>query len=249
LGWGYGTLATEVYDLDKPIGSSFGDVEYYRGLLEGVDGRVLEPAVGTGRIMVPLLQAGFVVDGYDSSPEMLTVCRERCADRGLDPVIFEADMTSFVAVEPYSAVIVPTGSITLVRGRERLTRALAGFRECLKPGGRALLDVPPPRMLAEPEPIRSWTAEPFIWTLQTIHVAYDAAQNQTTRWLRYEKWHDGALEATELQLFCLQHWSITEFAALLREAGFANVTVSADYTPNASPGPASDIWTFEGIRA
>lgn len=27
--WDYGTLASEVYELDKPIGHSFGDVEFY----------------------------------------------------------------------------------------------------------------------------------------------------------------------------------------------------------------------------
>ncbi|CAA9461369.1 MAG: SAM-dependent methyltransferase [uncultured Rubrobacteraceae bacterium] len=29
----YGRLATEVYDIDKPIGHSFGDVEFYLGRL------------------------------------------------------------------------------------------------------------------------------------------------------------------------------------------------------------------------
>jgi hypothetical protein len=33
VSWEYGTLATEIYEQDKPIGHSFGDVEYYRQLL------------------------------------------------------------------------------------------------------------------------------------------------------------------------------------------------------------------------
>ncbi len=43
MSWGYGTLVTEVYELDKPIGHSFGDVEYYLRHLAGVTGRILEP--------------------------------------------------------------------------------------------------------------------------------------------------------------------------------------------------------------
>jgi SAM-dependent methyltransferase len=78
----YGKLATEVYDIDKPIGRSFGDVEFYQERLRSCTGRILEPAVGTGRILIPLLEAGLVVDGVDNSPEMLTVCRARCAERG-----------------------------------------------------------------------------------------------------------------------------------------------------------------------
>jgi len=33
MSWEYGALAAEVHDLGKPIGRSFGDVEYYTGLL------------------------------------------------------------------------------------------------------------------------------------------------------------------------------------------------------------------------
>jgi hypothetical protein len=40
MSWDYGTLATEIYEIDKPIGHSFGDVEFYAGLLAGaVTGR------------------------------------------------------------------------------------------------------------------------------------------------------------------------------------------------------------------
>jgi hypothetical protein len=42
----YGPLATEVHDLDKPIGRPFADVEYYTGLLADVSGPILDPATG-----------------------------------------------------------------------------------------------------------------------------------------------------------------------------------------------------------
>ena len=38
MSWDYGTLATEIYEIDKPIGHSFGDVEYYAALLAGQAG-------------------------------------------------------------------------------------------------------------------------------------------------------------------------------------------------------------------
>jgi SAM-dependent methyltransferase len=248
LSWGYGILATEVYDLDKPIGSSFGDVEYYRSLLEDVDGRVLEPAVGTGRIMIPLLEAGVTVDGFDNSPQMLEVCRRRSSERGWDPVIFDGDMTSYVADEPYAAVIIPTGSIALLGGRELVCGALECFRNCLVPGGRLVMDLGAPQLLGDSEPMRSWTSEPFIWTLQTMHIEYDPVANQTVRWLRYDKWRDGALVASELQTFRLQHWSISEFTQLLEGAGFADVSVTADYLPDGAPEPDAGMWTFHARR-
>lgn len=39
----YHSLSAQVYQIDKPIGCSFGDVEYYQERLKGVDGRILEP--------------------------------------------------------------------------------------------------------------------------------------------------------------------------------------------------------------
>jgi SAM-dependent methyltransferase len=96
VSWDYGRLATEVYELDKPVGRSFGALEYYARQLAGVTGRILEPATGTGRVLIPLLEAGFAVEGLDTSPEMLAVCRQHCRDRGLDPVLREADMTALV---------------------------------------------------------------------------------------------------------------------------------------------------------
>lgn len=53
----YGELCTEVYDLTKEIGHSFGgDVEYYRDRLKQCKGRILEAMVGSGRVIIPLLE-------------------------------------------------------------------------------------------------------------------------------------------------------------------------------------------------
>jgi SAM-dependent methyltransferase len=217
-------------------------------VLAGTSGRILEPAAGTGRILIPLLEAGLQVEGLDSSPQMLAVCRQHCRDRGLDPVLREADMTSFAQPDSYEAVIIPTGSITLLDGRNTALQALSCFRESLVPYGRLLVDVPSPQLVTEPEPMRYWRHDPYLWTLQTMHIDYDPAANQTTRFLRYEKWQDGSLLATELQPFCLQHWSLQEFEGVLAEAGFIDIHVTADYQDDRAPGPDSDDWTFHAVR-
>ena len=244
MSWEYGALATEVYELDKPVGRSFADVGYYTDLLADVSGRILEPATGTGRILIPLLAAGYEVEGLDSSPEMLASCRQHCRDRGLDPVLREADMTIFVQLAAYEAVIIPAGSIALLDGRKATLQALACFRDSLVPGGRLFVDVPVPRPAAEDEAMRYWRRGSHLWTLQTMHIEYDPVANQTTRFLRYDKWQDGTLRMTELQTFRLQHWSSQEFEDLLAEAGFTGTLVTADYQDSCTAGPASTVWTF-----
>ncbi len=250
MSWEYGRLATEIYELDKPVGRSFAALEYYTRQLAGVTGRVLEPACGTGRVLVPLLEAGFAVEGLDISPDMLAICRQHCRDRGLDPVLREADMTALAEPDGYQAIIIPAGSIMLLDGRDAVPRALAGFRESLAPGGRLILDVDAPSLAAGP-PVtaaRYWERDPYLWTLQVMHYSYDAAANRTTSLLRYEKWRGGGLVATELQRFRLQYWSLPEFGRLLADAGFTDVTVTADHREGRQPGPRSFAWTFHPTR-
>jgi hypothetical protein len=43
VSWDYGRLVAEVYELDKPVGSSFPGLRYYTRQLAGVTGRILEP--------------------------------------------------------------------------------------------------------------------------------------------------------------------------------------------------------------
>ncbi|MDQ3234278.1 MAG: class I SAM-dependent methyltransferase, partial [Pseudobdellovibrionaceae bacterium] len=78
----YGELSTQVYDIDKPVGRSFGEIEFYSRHLTGLSGPILEPAVGSGRVLIPLLKAGYQVEGFDISPEMLDSCKKRLHEAG-----------------------------------------------------------------------------------------------------------------------------------------------------------------------
>jgi len=248
MSWDSSPLVAEVYDLDKPVGNSFGDVEYYTQHLAGIGGRILEVATGTGRILIPLLEAGLAVEGLDYSPDMLAVCRQHCSDRGLDPVLHLADMAAFVQPGAYEAVIIPAGSVRDLDGRKQVLQMLAGLHDSLAPGGMLLVDLTPPRPSAGSRTLRHWRRGAYLWTLQSVHEQFDPAANRTTRFLRYEKWCDGESVATELHLFRAQHWSLHEFEELMASVGFVEISVIADYNDARRPGPDDDDWTFRAIR-
>lgn len=76
----------------------FHDAELYDVLFRGFDfdrgfyvGLALEVACGTGRILLPCLQAGVDIDGLDLFPEMLAVLRRRAAELGLAPRLYRGD--------------------------------------------------------------------------------------------------------------------------------------------------------------
>ncbi|BAU85301.1 SAM dependent methyltransferase [Streptomyces laurentii] len=249
--WRYGPLATLFYELDKPIGTSFGDVEFYADRLRNVSGPVLEPAVGTGRILIPLLEQGLDVRGYDTSAAMLEQCRVNCAERGVRAEVFEGDMTTHRDPGAYEAIVIPTGSFALLTDRDSVRTALAAMYENLAPGGRLIVDVEPPSRDTTPDsgPVpHQWRGNDLV-TMTTWRTHVDPVAQRTTRWLRYEAWTDGALTRTELQVFSLLWFGLPEFTAMLREAGFADVRVHGGYRADAAPTATDDVWTFEATRA
>lgn len=247
----YGKLATEVYDITKPIGHSFGDVEFYLGRLRSCTGRVLEPAVGTGRVMIPLLEAGMEVEGIDNSPEMLGICRARCAERGLEPVLDEGDMRSLSLPQRYEAIIVPAGSFLLIERREESLGTLKRFREHLLPGGRLILDLELQTDFSVGT-ISTGTVETpqgETITMESNVAEVNFLEQYSVSHLRYEKWRDGKLLRTEMQRFAGMWYGLEEFELVLKSLGFTDVVVSADYEYGKRPSSAEQTFTFEARRA
>ena len=247
----YGELATEAYDIDKPIGHSFGDVEFYLERLSSCGGRILEPAVGTGRVLISLLKAGLAVEGVDSSPEMLAVCRSRCEERGLKPVLHEADVRSLSLPDRYEGIIIPARSFLLIERREESLGALRCLREHLVPGGRLILDLElQTDFRTDAVSTRTWESpQGEAIAMESKVVGVNFVEQYTVSHLRYDKWRDGELVKTELQRFPLRWYRLEEFELVLRSEGFTDMVVSADYGHARRPSHAEHTFTFEARRA
>ncbi|MEN2465601.1 class I SAM-dependent methyltransferase [Ornithinibacillus sp. JPR2-1] len=247
----YSKLSSEVYDIDKYIGLSFGDVEFYSERIEDCTGNILEPGVGTGRILIPLLERGFKVDGFDVSEEMLTICRHNCDIRGLNPNVFKANMESFSLEANYEAIIVPTGTFLLLHNREDSLRALKNFYYHLQDGGRLIIDIFLPNDLTTTNvTTRTWeTNDGGIITLESKLVEVDAVNQYTITHNRYEKWQNGKLIQTELERFPIRWYGVEEFKLILEQIGFKDIIISADYTHGQYPTKSSEIITFEAVAS
>jgi SAM-dependent methyltransferase len=243
----YNQLSSEVYDLDKPVGRSFGDVEFYTDRLASCRGKVLEPGVGTGRLLVPLLEKGIAVSGFDASEEMLNICRHHCKEKGLHPTLWEEKMESFSSSEMYEAIIVPTGTFLLLYERETAVQALKNFRRHLSDGGRLILDI----FLQADTTVgstveKSWeTTAGDIITLTSRVVEVDHINQYTVTHNRYEKWRHGKLVQSELERFPVRWFGVEEFRMLLEQTGYTDVIISADYRFRKYPTGADEVITFE----
>jgi hypothetical protein len=81
------------------------DIPFYVDLAREADGPIVELAVGTGRVAIPVAQAtGRIVIGIDSSPAMLEKARTHASDAGVELDLREGDMREF-AVDERAALI------------------------------------------------------------------------------------------------------------------------------------------------
>jgi len=99
---------------------------------------VLELTSGTGRLSLPLIQAGVPLSCLDSSPEMLAILRGKLQDKGLSAPIYEMDASSFSLPDRFDLIIIPFNAFAeIVRPVSQQT-ALASIRSHLREAGRLI---------------------------------------------------------------------------------------------------------------
>jgi ubiquinone/menaquinone biosynthesis C-methylase UbiE len=128
------------------------DIPFYLELARRYGDPVLELACGTGRLAIPLARAGFAVTGLDLSPEMLRLARAKL--RQEPPAVrrrvklVQGDMANFDLALAARLAFVPFSSFFhLSTPRQRAACIAAAYRH-LAPGGAFLVDLLPPRAMA-----------------------------------------------------------------------------------------------------
>lgn len=242
----YGSIAAEIYDLDKPY-FALPDTAFHLERFAGFDRPILEPACGSGRTLVPFLQAGLNVTGFDPSAEMLDRCRARAAQAGFAPDLSRQAYEDFAYDRRFGAILVPVGSFTLVDDFAAALAVLHRFHAHLEPGGVLVLDIQGLNFLAGGGPDRRrWTApDGDLLTCEGVRTATDWLRQRAETTYRYERWRDHRLVETQIDLMAQRYWGLDEFRLALEAAGFGDVRVTGGYDRSRSPRQADRVWTFE----
>ena len=113
------------------------DVPFYVDLARETEGPIVELAVGSGRVAIPVAEAtGRPVLGIDSSPAMLAQARERAEAAGVELELRAGDMRDLVLDEPAGLIYCPFRGLLHVptwAGRRQVFERVAAS---LRPGGR-----------------------------------------------------------------------------------------------------------------
>jgi SAM-dependent methyltransferase len=191
------------------------DVAFYVAEAVAAGGPVVELGVGTGRIAVPIAQAGVRVIGVDDSERMLAVCAEHAEAAGvrarLDLRI--GDLRRPPVSERVSLVLCPFRAYLHLQDDGERVDALGAARDLLVPGGRLVFDVFEPGKDDIEETNARWIErEPGIWEradwdeeARTLTLSVRGDEGETTMqlaWIPAEHWHDLLKRAGFEQIEC-----------------------------------------------
>ena len=205
--WHHGLVADywATSNLDAP------ELELYRQYLRSP---ILDAGCGAGRLLIPLRDEGFDVDGCDASADMIDRCRRRAPGTRL----WVSELYQLAPPRRYGAVVC-TGVLGLGSTRAQDMEAVQKLYDALLPGGTLVLD-------NEEKPFtwqeRSWN-EPSSGeiSLSTRIDAVDEEDRCVHLTIRAET-SDGRREQHTLTM---RQWYRDELLPLLTTCGFSTVDV------------------------
>lgn len=122
-----------------------GDVEFFVDEAHRAGSPVLEIACGTGRVLIPVAEAGVEIVGLDQSPAMLDVARQKisqCSPEVQKRIeIVDGDMRDFSLDRRFRLITIPYRSFLHLLTVDDQKRGLRCIREHLVDGGRFVFNI------------------------------------------------------------------------------------------------------------
>ncbi len=145
------------------------------------DGPVLELAVGTGRVAVPLAARGVPVTGIELSEPMVAQLRRKVDEAALPVVV--GDMATTTVAGEFALVYLVWNTIANLRTQEEQVACFRNAARHLRPGGRFVIElwVPPLRRLPPGQ-----VAVPF--EVSDGHLGFDTYDLATQRGTSHHYW-------------------------------------------------------------
>ena len=156
-------------------------VDFLAGLAGA--GPVLEFAVGTGRVAIPLIERGIPVSGIELSQPMVDQLRRKVPDDVLPVVV--GDMATTTVPGEFALVYLVWNSIGNLRTQDEQVRCFQNAARHLAPGGRFVIELWIPGIRRFPP---GQAAVPFDVSAQ--HVGFDTYDMVTQQGTSHHYWRN-----------------------------------------------------------
>lgn len=137
-------LLAELYDL-VPTYHTRTDVDFYLQCCKAAGGPILELGCGTGRVLLPVAEAGCRITGIDLSEHMLSQCRRKLAFKAPEVQervkLVQGSITEFDIDDSYELAIIPFRVLQHLIDVDDQLSCLRNVNRHLAINGKLILDV------------------------------------------------------------------------------------------------------------
>lgn len=240
----YLSLCTEVYDLSKPNPPE-DDYAFYRDYAMRANGPILEPMCGTGRFLLPLLEEGFNVHGFDASDHMLKVLHAKATTKNLDATAWKGFVEDLKRPEKYNLIFIPSGSFCLIINPVQVEKSLKAIYDHLADGGIFLFEAE--TLNAVPEQ-GIWRGS--VWTKpngQKIILSQLATMQDDicTSLCKYELMEAGKIIHTEIEELKVKIYEQDQLTKMLQAVGFKHIRTLKAFDPSSEPAKQDESIVYE----
>lgn len=226
-----------VFDAGTPREAAFLEAMWMEHGPSGPPRRLLEPACGSGRLVLEMARRGWQAHGFDSNPQMLDYAETRLAAAGFGARLWQDRMESFrvPARARYDLAHCLVSTFKYLLTEEHALACLRRLASVLKPGGLLVLGLhlteyahtttDHERWLAERDGIhvtcntRTWPADP-VTRLEEL---------RTRLCIRH-----GEREHTQETRWQFRTYSADELLSLLRQVPELELAACHDFTYDAA---------------
>ncbi|HSC25462.1 MAG TPA: class I SAM-dependent methyltransferase [Candidatus Babeliales bacterium] len=245
----YLNLCTEFFDLDKPAAPAE-EYAFYRYYVARSQGPILEPMCGTGRYLIPLVEEGFTVEGFDASPFMLKALHTKCAQKNITPHVWEQFLEGVPVTKQYNLIFIPDSSFCLFLNPAHIKMCLQKIYNLLENNGTFVFDIE--TIYAVPALTGVWQGKaykkPDGTTLIASNLPLPIENSVATVICRYELMDKTNIMQTEMEYFQIKLYYPTEMDVLLKEVGFSHIKKIEAYNLTSSPSAQDYTIVYECIK-
>lgn len=120
-------------------------LEFLQWLIEylgiGKTEKILDMGSGTGRLLIPLTELGYTIEGMEPYSGMREVTLEKAANLGISVDLSEGSFQSLNALDKYSLIYSMDGTMAYLENTSDYKKAFANITQSLRKNGYFIVDM------------------------------------------------------------------------------------------------------------
>jgi len=228
-------VVSDIYDVYVPV--TF-DIDFFVNETKKSSGEVLELMSGTGRVSIPLLEAGVKLTCVDISAKSNQILKRKLEQKGLMADVYQMNVCELEIPKKFGMIIIPFHSFAHIISIADQRDALGRIHQHLLPGGTFICTLQNPviRQLSVDDQLHLVGRNPLIDEQGSLLLWYtetkDPDDDHVVNSMLFFEFYDAHGEMKSKRFFEV-HFRLSskdEFEELARTAGFSVKAFYGDYT-------------------